>query len=73
MRLAIVLVLAYLTTALYYLWRDLSERNPLRRTFYVIKYRETGDRLGLMLAGMGWWVGAIRRSPDSQRGRAEGI
>ena len=59
MRLAGVLFSAYIVTGIYYVWRDLSERNPLRKTFYVIKYHETKNPMGLILAGLGWLPGAI--------------
>lgn len=59
MKLALVLLLAYLVAGIFYVWRDLAERNPLRRTVYVIKYRQTGNRAGLILAGIGWLPGTL--------------
>jgi hypothetical protein len=58
MRLAVVLILAYLTAAIFYVWRDLAERNPVRVKPYVMSYRKTGDWVALLLFGIGWVIGA---------------
>jgi hypothetical protein len=59
MKFAVVLVLAYLTAAIYYVWRDFSERNLARMKPYVMSYRRTRDLGELLLAGLGWIIGAI--------------
>jgi len=58
MRLAVVSILAYLTAAIYYLWRDLAEHNIVRVKPYVISYRETGDWVALLPVGICWVIGA---------------
>ena len=59
MRLAGVVILAYLTAAIYYIWRDLTERNVARMKPYAMRYRRTGDLTALLFAGAGWIVGVI--------------
>jgi hypothetical protein len=59
MKLAITIGLAYAATAVFYVWRDASERNPVRRTGYVISYRAGGSWIGLALASLGWFPGVL--------------
>lgn len=58
MRLAVILILAYLSAAIFYVWRDLAERNVARVKPYVVSYRKTGDWVTLLLFGIGWVIGA---------------
>ena len=59
MKLVISILLAYAATGILYVWRDLSETNPVRHAFYVIDYRNSGNRTGLLIAGAGWLPGVI--------------
>lgn len=43
MRLAAVLALAYLVTGIFFMGRDLVERNPMRIPFYILTSRRTGN------------------------------
>jgi hypothetical protein len=58
MRLAVVLILAYQTAAIYYVWRDFNERNIVRMKPYVMSYRKTGGWAALLPFGIGWIIGA---------------
>lgn len=59
MRLAVVLILAYLMAAIYYLWRDLAEHNIVRvKPYVIISNRETGYWVALLPVGISWVIGA---------------
>jgi hypothetical protein len=40
MRLIVVFVGAYLLTAIFYVWRDMSETSVVREAFYIGRYRQ---------------------------------
>jgi hypothetical protein len=58
-RIAAVFFFAYLAAATFYVWRDLSERNPIRQKPYSWQYRETRDPRILLVNGVGWIVGVL--------------
>jgi hypothetical protein len=59
MRLAVIIVLAYLAGGICYVWRDLAERNILRQKPYTWQYRKSGDLRFLILHAIGWIVGVL--------------
>lgn len=54
MKLAMVVFLAYALTGIFFLWRDLSERNPIKWVGYTTQYRRTGNAGILLLHGATW-------------------
>lgn len=67
MRVIVALALAYFAAAVFYVWRDLSERNIVRMKPYAMAYRRTGKTSSLLLHGLGWIVGVTVNA--SMRGR----
>jgi hypothetical protein len=59
MKIAIILLAAYLLTGAFCVWRDLSERNYARMTIYIVKYRSTGDRWALLTGALAWLPGGL--------------
>jgi hypothetical protein len=53
-RLAVVLILAYLITAIFFVWRDLNERHLGRMKLYAMEYQRTGDWSQLLYSGIAW-------------------
>ena len=59
MKLAFAILLAYVATAIFYVWRDLSERNPTKVIGFVLNYRAGGGLINLLSAGIAWLPATI--------------
>ncbi len=70
MKIAVVLIVAYLAAAIFYVWRDITERNIARMKPYAMSYRRTGDLTTLLFAGIGWIIGVVANA--RMRGRISG-
>jgi hypothetical protein len=68
MRFIFAILLAYAMIGIYYVRRDLGERNLMKLKGYVITYRSKGGVGNLITNGLVWPIGAwiaLRWSSDS--------
>lgn len=54
MKLALTILLAYAVTGIFFVFRDLTERNTQKITGFALNYRTGGGWLNLLVAWVSW-------------------
>lgn len=72
MRIAVAILLGYMTTGVFFVWRDLSARKSIETVGAVLNYRSGGSFLWLLFAGLTWFPTTLlamywRRGPSMKR------